>query len=142
MYIALRSEFIKTKRTTTIYLTLIIAILLPFLMLGELNEAAYKLKTFSASPWNYINRNGATALNMVILPLFIILLSTMLAQVEYRNNTWKQIFASPRTMKEIFISRFLNVQLLILLFLVHAVAHVDDDVLVALVGVVYEMQVL
>ena len=117
MYIALRSEFIKTKRTTTIYLTLIISILLPFIMLSELNEDAYRIKIFSSNPWNIIYRNAATALNMVILPLFIILLSTMLAQVEYRNNTWKQLLASPQSPIQSFGSKFLQLQIIILIFL-------------------------
>jgi hypothetical protein len=39
-------------------------------------------------------------------------------QIEYKNNTWKQVFASPQTKANIFIARFLNIHLLLLVFLV------------------------
>ena len=53
----------------------------------------------------------------VLLPWFIILISTLLAQIEYRNNTWKQVLTSPQSKASIFIAKFINIQLLIFLFL-------------------------
>lgn len=57
-------------------------------------------------------RNG-----LVFLPLFVILLCTLLPQIEYRNNTWKQVFDSSQTKEAVFLARFLNINRLILLFL-------------------------
>ena len=55
---------------------------------------------------------------VALFPLFIILICTLLPQIEYRNNTWKQIFASPQTKANVFLAKFINVHLLMLVFLV------------------------
>jgi hypothetical protein len=57
--------------------------------------------------------NGAA-----FFPWFIILICTLLPQIEYRNNTWKQIFASPQTKGNVFLAKFMNVHLLMLVFLI------------------------
>ena len=57
--------------------------------------------------------NGAA-----LFPLFIILICTLLPQIEYRNNTWKQVFASPQTKFNVFLAKFMNVHLLMLVFLI------------------------
>ena len=66
---------------------------------------------------NSMVREGFAFLCVLVFPAYVMLMCTMLPQIEYRNNTWKQVFASPQTMFNIFMSRFINVQLLILLFL-------------------------
>ena len=50
-------------------------------------------------------------------PLFIILVCTLLPQIEYKNNTWKQVLTSPQTKWNIFLAKFINLQLFILLFI-------------------------
>jgi len=41
-----------------------------------------------------------------------------MAQIEYRNQTWKQVLSAPHSKASIFISKFLTVQMLMLLFIV------------------------
>jgi hypothetical protein len=53
----------------------------------------------------------------MILPLFVILVSTLLPQTEYRSNTWKQLLASPQPLAQLYVSKFLLVQMLVILFL-------------------------
>ena len=53
-----------------------------------------------------------------IFPLFIVLVCTLLSQIENKNNTWKQVLTSPQTKSTVFMAKFLNIHLLILLFLV------------------------
>jgi lantibiotic transport system permease protein len=113
-----RSEILKTKRTASVYLTIIAAAFGPFLtlldvLMGEgipMDDRAVILNKL------LIDRYEMTGL--VAMPFFIILICTLLQQVEYRNNTWKQLLTSPQTRANIFIAKFMNVQLLIALFLV------------------------
>lgn len=117
LLISLRSEMLKTKRTATFYFTIIAAALVPLVFLldatfGEIQSENRK------DALNGVYAAGSQALGMLIFPMFIVLLCTMLAQIEYRNNAWKQVFASPQPLSNIFLARFLNVHLLILLFLV------------------------
>jgi lantibiotic transport system permease protein len=49
--------------------------------------------------------------------LFVILVSTLLPQTEYRSNTWKLLLSSPQPLAQLYISKFLMLQLLVILFL-------------------------
>jgi lantibiotic transport system permease protein len=53
----------------------------------------------------------------VAFPFFIILICTLLPQIEHRNNTWKQLLTSPQTKLNIFLAKFANAQFFIILFL-------------------------
>jgi hypothetical protein len=55
---------------------------------------------------------------LVALPLFLILVCTLLPQIEYKNNTWKQVLTSPQTKANVFAAKFINVQALVALFLI------------------------
>jgi hypothetical protein len=117
LIISVRSEILKTKRTAAFYLTIIAAALVPFIFLMDVIFDGI-LPENRKDAFNAFIRESFGFLSVLIFPMFVILVCTLLPQIEFRNNTWKQVFASPRTMKDIFISRFLNVHLLILLFLV------------------------
>jgi lantibiotic transport system permease protein len=60
---------------------------------------------------------GFKAINVIILPLFVILVSSLLPQTEYRSNTWKQLLTSPQPLLQLNIFKFLMVQMLLVLFL-------------------------
>lgn len=119
LLISLRSEMVKTKRTAAFYFTLAGAAVVPFIfLLNALTEGLPDEDKSSKDPLNAIFRIASQMTGLGILPLFVILICALLPQTEYRNNTWKQVLASPQTKADIFIAKFLNVHLLILLFLV------------------------
>ena len=111
-----RSELIKTRRTASIYLTLIAAAFVPFFSVMELVTDGISQEN-KVDPLNNLYQESFQALGILISPMFVILISTLLAQIEYRNNTWKQVFTSPQPMGQIFLAKFLNLHLLILVFL-------------------------
>jgi hypothetical protein len=55
---------------------------------------------------------------LVALPLFLILVCTLLPQIEYKNNTWKQVLTSPQTKLNVFAAKFIDVQFLVLIFFI------------------------
>jgi hypothetical protein len=114
--IALRSELLKTKRTASFYLTLVGAAVVPVVFL--LNMLTDGLEATREDPLNGIFKLEAEANGFAIFPWFIILVSTLLPQLEYRNNTWKQVLASPVPKHSLVLAKFLNIHLLMLLFLV------------------------
>jgi hypothetical protein len=61
---------------------------------------------------------GFEMLTLAILPIFVVALCTLLPQIEFRNNTWKQLHASPQTKANVFIAKYLQVHMLILLLMV------------------------
>ena len=115
--ISLRSEILKTRRTASLYFTLIGAAIVPFIFLFNvlLDD---DLDSTKKDPLNAIFKLQAEMNGLAFFPWFIILVCTLLPQIEYRNNTWKQVFTSPFAKSTIYISKFLNIQLLLLLFLV------------------------
>jgi len=119
LIISLRSEILKTKRTAAFYFTLIGAAIVPFMFLFSIvSEGLPGEIKRSKDPINAMLRISSEMTGLCILPLFVVLICTLLPQVEYRNNTWKQVLASPQTKLNVFAGKFLNIHLMILLFLI------------------------
>src|SRR4051812_4007276 len=117
LLISLRSEIFKTKRSTLFYLTFLAAVFGPMMSLLDLIFDGVQ-----AEDRNVILNKMFTAkfqmTNFVMLPMFIILICTLLPQIEYKNNAWKQVLTSPQTKANVFAAKFINIQLLIVTFLV------------------------
>jgi hypothetical protein len=116
LLISLRTEILKTRRTAAFYLTLITAALIPFVFFMNICLDGVEPKN-RGDILNIMFREGFTMNGFVILPMFIILLCTLLPQIEYKNNTWKQVLASPQKKSTVFIAKFLNIQFFLLVFL-------------------------
>ncbi|HEU4470750.1 MAG TPA: ABC transporter permease, partial [Flavisolibacter sp.] len=114
---ALRSEMLKTKRTASLYFTPIGAAFIPAIFLLNILTEGDDLNNISKDPLNTIFKLNLERTGLVFFPMFVILVCTLLPQIEYRNNTWKQLFASPQTKSDIFLAKFLNINLLIVIFL-------------------------
>lgn len=112
--IAVRSEILKTKRTACRYFVPIIAIVVSaiFVLTVSANDPLHP-----AHPWTAIFNEEFKSLNLLVLPMFTILVCTLLPQIEYRSNAWKQVLASPQKLMQLYFSKFFVVQLLILMFL-------------------------
>ncbi|MGN6402077.1 MAG: ABC transporter permease [Flavisolibacter sp.] len=128
---ALRSEILKTKRAASFYFTLVIAAFIPAILLLNLLTGGADLKAVAQDPLNRIFELCAERTGIAFLPLFVILVCTLLPQIEYRNNTWKQVFASPQTKGSVFLAKFLNINRLILFFLIANLAFMLVMVVVA-----------
>ena len=112
-----QSEFLKCRHTTALWLTVIAAAFLPAInCLILIERPAFFLAKFQQQPWiSFLHmnwKNGAS----VILPVFVILINNAIVQIEYKNNAWKQVYASPRKYADIFFSKFIVVQVFILSF--------------------------
>jgi len=116
LLVSFRSELLKTRRTATVYFTVIAAAIIPCLSI--LAIALDGMETDPGEdPFSAILDQRFNFLSGAIFPIYIMLVCTLLAQIEFRNNTWKQVFASPQSKLNVFIARFLNVHVVILLFI-------------------------
>lgn len=118
LLISLRSELLKTRRTSSFYLTLIGAAAGPVMFLLNVLLDDDELDGMSKDPLNGLFKVLSEMNGVALFPLFIILICTLLPQIEYRNNTWKQVFTSPQTKANVFLAKFINVNLLMLVFLI------------------------
>jgi len=118
LLISLRSELLKTRRTASFYLTLFGAAVGPTLFLFNVLLDDDELDGTSKDPLNAVFKILSEMNGVALFPLFIILICTLLPQIEFRNNTWKQVFTSPQTKANVFLAKFMNVHLLMLTFLI------------------------
>ncbi|OJV22555.1 MAG: hypothetical protein BGO21_05200 [Dyadobacter sp. 50-39] len=108
------AEFIKTKRSFALWLTLLAAAFIPAINAVILLERPEMLLAkFEQTPWLTFLRFNWKNVAAVILPMYIILITNLVVQIEFRNNTWKQVYASPRSFADIFFSKLLVVQALV-----------------------------
>ncbi|GAB4091121.1 ABC transporter permease [Flaviaesturariibacter terrae] len=114
---ALRSEILKSKRTASFYFTIIGAAPVPLIFLLNVLTGGGDVEAVHRGSLNAVFELGMERNGLVFFPLYVILLSTLLPQIEYRNNTWKQVFAAPQTKATVFLAKFLNSNRLIGLFL-------------------------
>jgi hypothetical protein len=113
----IRAEFLKSKRSFAYWLTLGAAVFIPainFLILTQRPDIM--LPKFHADGWITFFRFCWKNVAAVILPMYIILISNLLVQIEYRNNTWKQVYTTPRSFADIFFSKYAVIQVLILTY--------------------------
>ena len=117
LLISLRSEILKSKRTASFYSTIIAAGVVPFILLLDMTVDGVSPEN-AKTIFNSIFIEGFRMSSFAIFPMFVILIGTLLPQIEFRNNTWKQVFASPQTKSNVYLAKFLNLQLLMVLFIV------------------------
>jgi hypothetical protein len=113
--ISLRTEISKTKGTSAFWITVIGATFVPFvyLLLFLLNPKE-TIDDMGAEPWTVFIERAWQIFCFFILPISVILLTTLVTQIEFRNNTWKQVFTSPQSIGNIFFSKYLTIQVMIL----------------------------
>jgi lantibiotic transport system permease protein len=97
----IQTEWIKTRQTFVI----LYVVLCP-LLLSVLTFLAFALRTISINPeegakipdinyWEMFISGGYATLSYLFLPLFIVLLNTMLYAREHQGNMWKHLYALP-----------------------------------------------
>jgi len=114
--ISTQAELLKTKRTASFWLSVIGASFIPiilFIALLQEGNPDGAAKGISQSPWIIFFRMGWQVLSVFLLPMYIILVSTLITQIEYKNNAWKQVFASPQSLGTIFFSKFVTIHFMI-----------------------------
>ncbi|PSL47921.1 hypothetical protein CLV51_102781 [Chitinophaga niastensis] len=113
------AEFLKCRKTVVIWLTILVAALLPplnYFMLMEHRERFIQM--MKRDPWDLIFMINLDNAATVTLPVFCILLSATIASIEIRNNTWKQVYSQPRSHADIYFSKFIVVQYYLLLYFI------------------------
>jgi hypothetical protein len=112
-------EFIKTRRSFALWLTILAAVFIPVInaiILLQRPEAL--LPKFEQTPWLTFFRFNWKNVAAVTLPMYIILITNLIVQIEFRNNTFKQVHASPRGFADIFFSKLVVIQVLMPFYII------------------------
>jgi len=118
--ISLRTELIKAKRSAALWICILGAGFIPaiFTLVMILNPKEFNHPDFTSHPWQSLFGTAWQAFSAFLLPLFVIIVCSMIVQIEYKNNTWKQVFASPQSIGNIFFSKYSTILLMILFLFV------------------------
>jgi lantibiotic transport system permease protein len=118
--IAFRAEWLKTKRSLALWLVVVGAFFTPAIIaivrlvhhehLAEL----YRADDFWLSLW----KSAWESMAVFFLPMAAILATSLVAQIEYRNNAWKQVHTWPLSRATLFFAKLAVIVVLIALFLV------------------------
>lgn len=117
--ISLRTEIQKTKRSAALWICVLGSGFIPviFVLMYTLNSKEFT-KQLKETPWEEHFAMGWQVFSAFLLPVFVILVCSMIVQIEYKNNTWKQVFSSPQSIGNIFLSKYSTILLMVLLLFV------------------------
>ncbi|RYZ59133.1 MAG: hypothetical protein EOO14_08790 [Chitinophagaceae bacterium] len=114
LLISTQAELLKTKRTASFWFSVIGAAFIPTILFIALFTDGNAGKSLAADPWKKFFGMGWQILSVFLLPMYIILVTTLITQIEFKNNTWKQVFSSPQSLGTIYFSKAITIHLMIL----------------------------
>jgi hypothetical protein len=115
LIISTQSELLKTKRTYSFWFSIIGAFFIPLMLaIGISSGDDSAQKAVTNDPWTEFFGMGWQLACIFLWPIYTILVSALIINIEHRNNTWKQVFASPQSMGTIFFSKFITIQAMVL----------------------------
>jgi lantibiotic transport system permease protein len=105
----IQSEWLKKRHTASIWLILASAFFMPVLTLmmrlTHLEET--RNENMLKQLWAVMHYRNWAAMSMFFLPMTLILFVTLITNMEYKNNTWKQLHATPQSFHVIFLSKYI-----------------------------------
>ena len=115
---SLQSEWIKTKRSAASWRCIIGGFFIPLIyFIGFLKEKN-SINDYKFDIWQKLFNQSWQNMAAFLLPMGVILASSLITQIEYKNNTWKQLHATPQTYTNIFIAKFSVIILMTIKFFI------------------------
>lgn len=115
-----RSEWLKTKRSLAFWMVIVGGFFTPAIVIvARLIRYTRLPEIYSAENfWDLHWKNSWESMAVFLLPLGAILSTSLIAQIEYKNNTWKQMHTLPLSYSTVFFSKLAVILVLMLLFFV------------------------
>jgi len=104
---SIQSEWLKRKRSLAAWLVIVGALFTPTIqtLIQILRPAKTPEKFAVPDFWIVYFRDCWQVMVALLLPMGITLAVSLVAQLEYKNNTWKQLHATPLPLSVIFFSK-------------------------------------
>jgi hypothetical protein len=118
---SLQSEWLKTKRSTSFWLAIIGGFFIPLIWLTVFLVKGYTINSYGSIPGIWVMHYNMMWQNMVsfLLPMGVILSSSLITQLEYKNNTWKQVHTTPQSYATVFFAKLSAILILTLQFFLY-----------------------
>jgi len=115
-----QSEWLKKKRSLASWLVIAggfftpLAIIIARLIHYEQLAVLYAKEGF----WNQLWQSSWKSMAIFLLPVGVILSASLITQLEYKNNTWKQLHTLPLDLTSIFFSKLLVIIVMMIQFFI------------------------
>lgn len=105
---SLQSEWLKKKRSLASWLVIVGSLFTPTILtlIQILRPEKLAAKFQAPDFWETYFKNSWESMNILLLPMGIILAISLITQLEYKNNAWKQLHATPQRFTTIFVAKF------------------------------------
>ncbi|ABF40439.1 conserved hypothetical protein [Candidatus Koribacter versatilis Ellin345] len=119
-FISFSCEWLKRKRSLSSVLIVIGALFTPAIVFASRLFHRQQLLKLSAAAgfWESLWASSWESMAVFFLPMAAILITALVTQIEFRNNSWKQVLTLPLHPLTIFSSKLAVIVLLVLEFLV------------------------
>lgn len=117
---AFRSEWLKKRRSLGAWLVVVGAFFTPTIVIVARLIRHEQLPALYASPafWTSLWRSSWESMAIFFVPMAAILATSLVVQIEVRNNAWKQVHALPLEPVTIFLAKFAVIVLMLAQFFV------------------------
>jgi len=115
---SVQSEWLKIKRSLALWIVVTGAFFVPVIVIATRITHYKDLPALYASPnfWPALWHSLWESMAVFLLPLGIILATALVAQIEYKNNAWKQLHTLPVTLSTIFFSKLSVILVMLIAF--------------------------
>lgn len=110
---SLESELLKIKGSIIVWVTVFGGLLLPVVFTLRFIYIQHHINFWNQSEaWERIFSQNTRAFLGFLIPIGVILICTLITQIEYKNNNWKQVHTTPQRYSTIFLAKFTTLILL------------------------------
>lgn len=126
LFNAIRCEWLKRRRSLAAWLIVVGALFTPALVVAVRLVRREQLGALYAAPdfWTSLWRSSWESMAIFFLPMAAILATSLVVQIEVRNNAWKQVHALPLRPLMIYAAKFAVIVLMMAQFMALFVAGV------------------
>ncbi len=115
---SIQSEWLKRKRSSVSWLVLVGGFFIPLIII--IARLVYRSETVMNNStdgiWLKLYNQCWQYMAVFLLPMGITLAASLITQIEYRNNAWKQVYTSPQAVSTIFWAKYVVVLIILVQF--------------------------
>jgi hypothetical protein len=115
-----QSEWLKKRRSAAAWLTITGGFFIPAIVLVNRFIDAELLYAENTSPhlWEAVYNKCWQFMALFLLPMGVILAASLITQLEFKNNTWKQLHTTPQRLTTIFFAKLMVILIMMLQFFI------------------------
>jgi len=115
-----QSEWIKKKRSLASWLVLIGGFFTPVIIIIARLINYRQLAPLYAKDnfWDQLWQSSWESMAVFLLPMGAVLATSLITQIEYKNNTWKQLHTLPLSLTTIFLTKLAVIIVMVLQFFI------------------------